>query len=209
MSSSSRTTSRRPILPSSISMVVDDNRNNHRYQSVKVDETMTLKYRTVHDDVFDDDELSLPRTISFNSSAAITIDTASCTSTTSSSTVTSSSNATSRSIATASTRSTVTASTRNSNKSKLSSIQRAKTISSCPVTGQLSNVLDDYIIFPTVLGNGQYGKVRDCIHRQSRKYYACKSIDKSKVGRLDHLQREIEVLSMIDHHGIIKLVDCY
>jgi tRNA A-37 threonylcarbamoyl transferase component Bud32 len=191
-------------------MVVDDSRNNHRYHSVKVDETMTLKYRTVHDDVFDDDELSLPRTISFNSSAAITIDTASCTSTnTSSSTVTSSSNATSRSIATTSTRSTVTASTRNSNKSKLSSIQRAKTISSCPVTGQLSNVLDEYIIFPTVLGNGQYGKVRDCIHRQSRKYYACKSIDKSKVGRLDHLQREIEVLSMVDHHGIIKLVDCY
>jgi len=210
MSSSSRTTSRRPILPSSISMVVDDGRNN-RYHSVKVDETMTIKYRANHDDDYDDDELSLPRTISFNSSA-ITIDTASCASSNNNCTVTSSSSnsCATRSIAdTASTRSTVTASTRNSNKSRLSSIQRAKTVSSCPVTGHLSNVLEDYVIFPTVLGNGQYGKVRDCINRRTRKYYACKSIDKSKVGRLDHLQREIEVLSMVDHRGILKLVDCY
>jgi hypothetical protein len=146
-------------------------------------------------------------TISLNSSV-ITIDTASCES--NNSKVTSSRSCATRSIAdTASTRSSVTASTRGSNKSKLSSIQRAKTISSCPVTGHLSNVLDDYVVFPTVLGNGQYGKVRDCINRCTRRYYACKSIDKSKVGRLDHLQCEIEVLSTVDHHGIVKLVDCY
>ena len=79
----------------------------------------------------------------------------------------------------------------------------------CPVTGRLSDVLDDYVIFPKVLGEGHYGKVRECIHRGTRLVYACKSIDKSKIGRLDHLQREVNLLSVMNHHGIMKIVDCY
>lgn len=81
---------------------------------------------------------------------------------------------------------------------------------SCPVTGFHSNVLDHYVIFPTVLlGEGHYGKVRECIHRRTRLTYACKSIDKSKIGRLDHLQREVDLLSEMNHDGIMKMVDCY
>jgi serine/threonine protein kinase len=79
----------------------------------------------------------------------------------------------------------------------------------CPVTGSLSDVLADYVIFPKVLGEGHYGKVRECIHRRTRLFYACKSIDKSKIGRLDHLQREVHLLSVMNHHGIMKMVDCY
>ncbi|KAL3759933.1 hypothetical protein ACHAWU_000556 [Discostella pseudostelligera] len=78
-----------------------------------------------------------------------------------------------------------------------------------PVTGRLSNVLDDYVIFPKVLGKGHYGVVRECVCRITRQIYACKSIDKSKIRRLDHLQREVRLLSEINHHGIMKMVDCY
>ena len=77
------------------------------------------------------------------------------------------------------------------------------------VTGSLSNVLDDYVVFPIVLGEGRYGCVRECVHRSSRKTYACKSIDKSRIGRLDHLQREVNLLSEMDHKGIVKMIDCY
>lgn len=79
----------------------------------------------------------------------------------------------------------------------------------CPVTGLLSNVLDDYVVLPKVLGEGHYGCVRECIHRATRQTYACKSIDKSKIARLDHLQNEIELLSEMDHRGVIRMVDCY
>jgi len=36
-----------------------------------------------------------------------------------------------------------------------------------------------------------------------------KSIDKTKIRRLDHLQREVYLLHKMDHVGIMKMVDCY
>ena len=81
--------------------------------------------------------------------------------------------------------------------------------SSCPVTGRLSDVSIDYIILPRVLGEGHYGKVRECVRRGTRLVFACKSIDKSKIQRLDHLQREVHLLSVMDHSGIMRMVDCY
>ena len=36
-----------------------------------------------------------------------------------------------------------------------------------PITGQLSNVLDDYIVFPTIIGEGSFGCVRECFARRS------------------------------------------
>jgi serine/threonine protein kinase len=78
-----------------------------------------------------------------------------------------------------------------------------------PITGRHSNVLDDYVIFPKVLGKGHYGVVRECVCRSTRQFYACKSIDKSKIRRLDHLQREVTLLSKINHRGIMKMMDCY
>ena len=79
----------------------------------------------------------------------------------------------------------------------------------CPVTGRLSHVSDDYVILPRVLGEGHYGKVRECVRRGTRLAFACKSIDKSKIGRLDHLQREVHLLSVMNHNGIMRMVDCY
>ena len=84
-------------------------------------------------------------------------------------------------------------------------------ISQCPVTGRLSNVLDTYIVFPQALGEGESSCVRECIHRDSRQTFACKSIDKSKICRLDYLQREISLLMEMDHKNILgyRMVDIY
>ena len=79
----------------------------------------------------------------------------------------------------------------------------------CPVTGIRSNITDDYHILPRVLGSGHYGSVRECVNRVDRKWYAVKSIEKSKIGRLDHLQREVYLLSKMNHESIINMVDCY
>ncbi|KAL7513374.1 hypothetical protein ACHAXN_010425 [Cyclotella atomus] len=79
----------------------------------------------------------------------------------------------------------------------------------CPVLGIRSNISDDYHILPRVLGSGHYGSVRECVNRVDRKWYAVKSIEKSKIGRLDHLQREVYLLSKMNHDNIINMVDCY
>jgi len=79
----------------------------------------------------------------------------------------------------------------------------------CPVTGVYANIANDYYISPDVIGKGHYGIVRECIHRATRQKLAVKTIEKSKVSRLDHLQREIFLLASIDHRSIMKMVDCY
>eukprot|EP00581_Thalassiosira_minuscula_P010236 CAMPEP_0183711232 /NCGR_PEP_ID=MMETSP0737-20130205/6792_1 /TAXON_ID=385413 /ORGANISM="Thalassiosira miniscula, Strain CCMP1093" /LENGTH=506 /DNA_ID=CAMNT_0025939701 /DNA_START=254 /DNA_END=1776 /DNA_ORIENTATION=+ len=79
----------------------------------------------------------------------------------------------------------------------------------CPVTGRHTSVLSHYVLFPKLLGEGNYGTVRECIHRSSWRTYAIKTIDKSKILRLDHLQNEIRLLKSIDHEGILNMVDYY
>lgn len=77
------------------------------------------------------------------------------------------------------------------------------------VTGGYSDIFADFDIYPTILGTGHYGCVRECLHRASGEKYAVKTIDKSKVGRLDHIAREINLLRKVDHSGIMKTVACY
>lgn len=71
------------------------------------------------------------------------------------------------------------------------------------------SVFEDYHIFPNVLGSGNYGCVRECTSRETGQRFAVKSIDKSKVGRLDHLEREVSLLREVNHPSIIKMVNCY
>jgi len=78
-----------------------------------------------------------------------------------------------------------------------------------PIMGRPSNILNDYIVFPTVLGTGHYGTVRECLHRQTRQAYAVKSIEKAKIQRLDHLRREVDLLASVDHSSVMRLVNCY
>ena len=72
-----------------------------------------------------------------------------------------------------------------------------------------SYISDDYYIYPTVLGTGSFGTVRECMHRATGRTFAIKSIDKSKIKRSDHVQREIDILRAVDHPSITKLVDTF
>ncbi|KAL7546107.1 hypothetical protein ACHAWF_009439 [Thalassiosira exigua] len=79
----------------------------------------------------------------------------------------------------------------------------------CPVTGIYRVINDDYRLSSTVLGRGHYGCVRECEHRATGRVYAAKSIDKSRVRRLDHLRREVYLLHKMRHERIMSTVDCY
>eukprot|EP00956_Cyclotella_meneghiniana_P018809 scaffold31704_cov72-Cyclotella_meneghiniana.AAC.10 len=78
-----------------------------------------------------------------------------------------------------------------------------------PITGVYSDINLDYIISSKILGSGRFGVVRECTHRKTGLNFAVKCVEKFKVGRLDYLQREVLMLSKMDHKHIIRMVDCY
>lgn len=71
------------------------------------------------------------------------------------------------------------------------------------------DVREKYRVDHSELGHGHYGVVRKCQNRQTKEYFAVKTIKKAKVGRLETLKREIEILKTMDHPNIIKLVDVF
>jgi serine/threonine protein kinase len=77
------------------------------------------------------------------------------------------------------------------------------------ITGRYSDINVNYSVSNLVLGSGHFGTVRQCINRATGQTYAVKSMEKSRVSRIDHLQREIKLLSMMNHENIIKMMDCY
>mmetsp|Transcript_26744 Transcript_26744/g.44585 ORF Transcript_26744/g.44585 Transcript_26744/m.44585 type:complete len:537 (+) Transcript_26744:105-1715(+) len=77
------------------------------------------------------------------------------------------------------------------------------------ITDALMDVRNDYHINPKELGHGHYGVVRKCMHRETKEWYAIKSIRKSKVGKIEVLKREIEILKEVDHPNIIRLKDVF
>jgi hypothetical protein len=78
-----------------------------------------------------------------------------------------------------------------------------------PLSPPPSLVREKYRVDHSELGHGHYGVVRKCQNRQTKDYFAVKTIKKSKVGRLETLKREIEILKTMDHPNIIKLVDVF
>jgi serine/threonine protein kinase len=78
-----------------------------------------------------------------------------------------------------------------------------------PVTGMYSDIFAHYYIMPVVIGSGRYGNVRECFSRFSGRSFAVKSINKSKLLRLDHLKQEVFNLSKMNHENIMTMVDCY
>lgn len=51
--------------------------------------------------------------------------------------------------------------------------------------------------------------VRKCMDRESKVWYAIKSIRKSKVGKVDVLKREVALLKECDHPNIIELIEVH
>lgn len=77
------------------------------------------------------------------------------------------------------------------------------------ITDALSDVRVHYHIEAKELGHGHYGIVRKCMHRETKQWYAIKSIRKSKVSKIEVLKREIEILKEVDHPNIIRLKEVY
>mmetsp|Transcript_25268 Transcript_25268/g.53650 ORF Transcript_25268/g.53650 Transcript_25268/m.53650 type:complete len:586 (+) Transcript_25268:137-1894(+) len=77
------------------------------------------------------------------------------------------------------------------------------------ITDTLSDVRTKYHINPKEIGHGHYGVVRKCMDRETKVWYAIKSIRKSKVGKVDVLKREIALLKEVDHPNIIKLIEVH
>ena len=63
------------------------------------------------------------------------------------------------------------------------------------ITDALTDVRQKFHINPKEIGHGHYGVVRKCMHRETKEWYAIKSIRKSKVGKrsIDVLKREIAI----------------
>mmetsp|Transcript_14485 Transcript_14485/g.30881 ORF Transcript_14485/g.30881 Transcript_14485/m.30881 type:complete len:373 (+) Transcript_14485:46-1164(+) len=78
-----------------------------------------------------------------------------------------------------------------------------------PVTRRFSDVNNDNLVFPKVLGSGHYGNVRECVSRRTREVFAVKTIEKCKIARLDHLRREVSILKKMNHGNVMKMIDCY
>lgn len=68
--------------------------------------------------------------------------------------------------------------------------------------------LNEYNVQDEILGIGNYGCVRRCVHRRTGKEYAIKSINKSQTS-IDCVNREIQLLSNIDHPNILKTVNFF
>ena len=84
----------------------------------------------------------------------------------------------------------------------------AASLPSPSVTNQFVDIESHYIVDPIVLGTGHHGSVRQCIHRQTGKQYAVKSIRKSDPSvKIQGLVREISILREMKHRSIIQLVD--
>lgn len=77
------------------------------------------------------------------------------------------------------------------------------------ITDDLADVRKEYHINPKELGHGHYGVVRKCQNRTTKEWFAIKSIRKSKVGKIEVLKREIDILKEVDHPNIIRLKDVY
>lgn len=77
------------------------------------------------------------------------------------------------------------------------------------ITDALADVRVKYHINPKELGHGHYGVVRKCMDRETKEWYAIKSIRKAKVSKIEVLMREIEILKEVRHPNIIELIDVF
>lgn len=77
------------------------------------------------------------------------------------------------------------------------------------ITDTLSDVRVKYHINPKEIGHGHYGVVRKCMDRETKVWYAIKSIRKSKVGKIEVLKREVALLKECEHPNIIQLVEVH
>jgi len=71
--------------------------------------------------------------------------------------------------------------------------------------------LDDFDMLE-ILGTGTFGKVRLCKHKQTKKYFCIKILNKARILRLkqaEHIKNEKNVLNSVSHPFIVKLYSTF
>ena len=79
------------------------------------------------------------------------------------------------------------------------------------VTSIISSV-SDFTRFSLcqIVGDGNFAVVRLCYHRQTRREFAAKIIDKAKCQGKEHMiESEIAILSSVSHPNIIQLEEVF
>jgi len=71
------------------------------------------------------------------------------------------------------------------------------------------NIEDYYEITNEVLGTGYFAVVKSGFNKTTREKVAIKCVDKSKVEREETLQNEIDILSKIDHDGVVRMYNIF
>ena len=69
--------------------------------------------------------------------------------------------------------------------------------------------IENYYEFESEIGSGAYGKVIKAKERSSGGYFAIKIIQKNRVVEFQTFKQEIEILTILDHPNIVKLIECY
>lgn len=75
------------------------------------------------------------------------------------------------------------------------------------VTKYTTPIEDDYVLDEATLGRGSFGIVVKAYKNSNSRAFAVKFI--SKVGRLQRIEREIKLLTDLDHANIIRLFSVY
>ena len=80
------------------------------------------------------------------------------------------------------------------------------------IFNKTSELMKKYEIEKGSLGSGNFAVVKKCWAKGTAKegpYYAVKIIDKSKVEDMGDIEREIEIMGMVQHPNVIKLVEIF
>jgi len=70
-------------------------------------------------------------------------------------------------------------------------------------------ILNAYEMEKGKLGEGSYGSVCRATHKATKAVRAIKTIPKAKLRNVDRVKREIAIMKMMDHPGIIKLYETF
>ena len=76
-----------------------------------------------------------------------------------------------------------------------------------------AKIVNNYLI-GELLGDGSYGKVKECIYLETLSRRAVKIINLKLVGRkiprgVENVRKEINIMKRLDHKNLIKLYDTY
>ena len=72
-----------------------------------------------------------------------------------------------------------------------------------------AKIKDVYKLDKNVLGEGAFGVVRKCKHRELGLMRACKSVPKKKIQDMEKFQMEITILQQLDHPNVLKLYEYF